>query len=76
MGFTANSPNHNVLEIVSKIREYENAKKVVKNIRVEILGIAVDLGLDQDKASQLDCVAFLDGYLVALGCIQPYRLED
>lgn len=61
-------------EIAGLLRHCQQMKKSTRELRVEMLRVAVeDLGIDQSEALQANLEVFLDGYLVGQGVIQPWR---
>jgi hypothetical protein len=61
-------------EIGVMLREYQQAKILVKKRRVELMRVAVDMfGMSQSDAQSLDVAMFLDGYLVGQGMKQDWR---
>ena len=61
-------------EISGLLHHYQQIKKSTRELRLEMLRIAVeDLGLDQSEALQANLEEFLDGYLVGRGMIQSWR---
>lgn len=68
--------NNNVIYIADTLTEYRRTKKELYTIRTELREIGVSLGLKSEDVRTLSIADFLDGYLVAMGCVQPYRLEE
>lgn len=57
------------------LREYEKSKQETKRIRSGLLDIAVQqLGLEPGSVSQSNLSDFFDGYLVAHGSVQAWRV--
>lgn len=57
-------------EISALLRQYHEVKRCARNLRVEMLRVAVeDLGMEQNEALQANLEVFLDGYLVGQGMI-------
>lgn len=62
------------LEIAGLLREYALAKNKTKEVRAEMMRVAVEeLGLEQKEAQQANLETFLDGYLVGQGMMQSWR---
>ena len=52
-------------QIVGVLKDYQRARNQAKELRVEMVRIAVEhLGMDQKDALQANLEVFLDGYLV------------
>ena len=52
-------------EISDTLKNYQRAKNAVKDLRVEMLRLAVEgLGMDQKDAQQANLEVFFDGYLI------------
>ena len=67
-------PELNNNEIANLLCDYRDAKNEVKELRTEMVRLAVDqLGLDQQAAMKRDLETFLDGYLVGQGVMQSWR---
>lgn len=61
-------------DVAGLLRKYAAAKAHAKELRVEMLQVAVeDCGLTQEAAMKIDITTFLDGYLVGQGMLQPHR---
>lgn len=62
------------IDIVGLLIEYRAAKNKAKELRTEMLRVAVqELGMDQKEALQVNLIDFLDGYLVGQGMQQSWR---
>ena len=61
-------------EVADMLCDIRRAKKEAKEIRLKMIKFVVeDLGMDQQDASQMDLMSFLDGYLVGRGMQQSWR---
>ena len=61
-------------EIANLLRDYREAKNEVRELRTEMVRVAVDqLGMDQHETMKRDIETFLDGYLVGQGVMQYWR---
>ncbi len=61
-------------EISGLLRHCQQMKKDTRELRVEMLRVAVEeLGMEQNEALQANLEVFLDGYLVGQGMIQSWR---
>jgi len=61
-------------EIAGLLRDYQQAKNKTKELRAEMMRVAVDeLGMEQKEAQQANLETFLDGYLVGQGMQQSWR---
>lgn len=60
-------------EITKKLHEYYDARTRLRDCRVELMKIAVDLGADQEILQRGTPSDFLDGYLVGQGILPTYR---
>lgn len=62
------------LEIADMLAEHRRMKNLVKQIRAEMIELAVnEFGMEQQDAINMDLAAFFDGYLVAKGMQQSWR---
>lgn len=70
----ARHPTMTNADIAGLLREYAQAKERVRELRAEMMRLAVEeLGMDQSEAMKVDLPAFLDGYLVGQGVQQSWR---
>lgn len=61
-------------EIARLLRDYKQTKKDARELRVEMLRVAVDeLGIDQKAAQQTNLETFLEGYLLGQDRIDACR---
>ena len=61
-------------EIAALLCEYRKAKTRVKEVRAEMMKIAVtEMGMDQKHAKDAMIEDFLDGYLIGQGVQQSWR---
>jgi len=61
-------------EISDLLRDYYRCKTNIKQIREEMIKLAVEeLGMDQKEAINCDIAMFLNGYLVGCGMQQSWR---
>lgn len=61
-------------QISALLRHFQQTKKEVRNLHVDMLRVAVDeLGMEQNEALQANLEVFLDGYLVGQGMMQSWR---
>ena len=63
-------------EIIGLLQEYRDAKTAVKDIKVDLIQLAVEHchGV-QAKLKDGDVAAYLDGVLVGAGIMQEFRRE-
>ena len=64
-----------LIAIKDRLWNYYLSKQEVKKARVEIMAIAVELGLDQKVALKIDVADWLNGYLTANGVESNYKRE-
>jgi hypothetical protein len=64
-----------LIAIKDRLWNYYVAKQQVKKMRVDIMAIAVELGLDQKVALKIDVSDWLNGYLTANGVESNYKRE-
>ena len=62
--------------VADKLREYFAARKKTKELMVELVVLAVELGAEQQAAINGGAVAFLDGYLCARDVMPEHRREN
>ena len=60
-------------EIANLLCDYRDAKNEVRELRTEMVRVAVEIGMDQQLAMKRDLETFLDGYLVGQGVMQSWR---
>lgn len=61
-------------EIAGLLVEYRKLKARTKEMRTELVRVAVEeLGMEQQDAAGMDLAVFLDGYLVGQGMQQGWR---
>ena len=61
-------------EIADMLCDNHRAKIDMKEIKAKMIRFVVeDLGMDQQDATQVDIMSFLDGYLVGRGMQQSWR---
>jgi len=61
-------------ELVKLLHEYADAKKKVKEIRVELVKVVVqDIGMEQKEAHAMDIETFLNGYLIGQDVKESWR---
>lgn len=61
-------------EISGLLRHCQQMKKNTRDLRVEMLRVAVkELGMEQNEALHANLEVFLDGYLVGQGVVQAWR---
>ena len=73
MAFTSNAYNYTAAEIASKLHKYYAAKDAVKAAKMELVEIAVNLGMNQQFAQAYPS-EFLDGYLAGAGVLPESRV--
>lgn len=59
--------------IVDKLHAYYDARKRAKDLRQELVKIAVELGMDQEIAANSDVAAYIDGHLAGRGHLPAAR---
>lgn len=68
--------NKTNLLIADLLRDHQRAKNEIRAIKSELISIAVDeLGIDQKFSKEVDILAFMDGYLVAQGVCQSWKVS-
>lgn len=66
----------NLTELADLLREYTRSRNTTKEIKADMLRIAVEgCGISQKDAMQTDLPSFIDGFLVAHGVTQSWRSE-
>jgi len=62
-----------MVEVLARSRRN---KTEAKAISLELLQLAVSIGMPQDEALKTNLPAFFDGYLMAMGHMPAYRKEN
>lgn len=65
--------NMSLDRIAQALIAYRKAKQTVKDTRVELVKLCVEVGIPHEDADKMSVETFLDGYLVANGQIQSHR---
>ena len=60
-------------QIAQLLHDMRDAKKRMKEIKIELIKKAIELGVSQDKAQTMSLEVFFDGYMIAQGHIQSWR---
>lgn len=62
-------------EIVTALHEYYETRNRMKEIRANLLRIAVECGADQQDAMKSNVAEYLDGYLAGAGVLPVARIR-
>lgn len=60
-------------DVVKKLHTYYEARDRLKEIRLELAKLSVELGQDQRDAMNGGAADYLDGYCAACGMLPDYR---
>jgi hypothetical protein len=71
----SNATQKHLDSIVGRLVRYRYYKGELETVKLELRKAAFECGLPQEDIPKININDFLDGYLVANGMIQSYRLE-